>query len=45
MYKWCDAYGVQCSVSALILQELCAKEKELKIGQLEGKVDRVCIMV
>lgn len=38
MYKWRDAYGVQCSVSALTLQELRVKEKEVKIGQLEGKV-------
>ena len=38
MFKWRDAYGVQCSVSALTLAELREKEKEVKIGKLEGKV-------
>ena len=38
MYKWRDAYGVQCSVSALTLKELREKETEVKIGKLEGKV-------
>ena len=38
MYRWRDAYGVQCSISDLTLSELRAKEKEVKVDQLEGKL-------
>lgn len=38
MYKWRDAYGIQCSISALTLRELREKETEVKIGQLEGRL-------